>query len=128
MPPAAAAPVHTHTLPTNPYRLTARAVLLDMEPKVVAAAQRAGGGAWHYSKAASLTRQPGSGNNWAQGALRHAPAVSQQVLGMLRRQAERCDSLSGFLVLQVRQARTAAAADQDRAMLLQLPIGPPSCT
>ena len=57
MPPAAAAPVHTHTLPTNPYRLTARAVLLDMEPKVVAAAQRAGGGAWHYSKAASLTRQ-----------------------------------------------------------------------
>ena len=81
-----------------------------MEPKVVAAAQRAGGGAWHYSKAAALTRQPGSGNNWAQGALRHAPAVSQQVLGMLRRQAERCDSLSGFLVMQVGAEAPAAAA------------------
>jgi hypothetical protein len=75
-------------------------VLLDMEPKVVAAAHEAGVGAWHYSKAASLTRQPGSGNNWAQGAMRHAPAVSQQVLSMLRRQAERCDTLSGFLIMQ----------------------------
>ena len=82
-------------------RVTARAVLLDLEPKVVDAVQRQGGGRWHYSKAALLTRQSGAGNNWVAGA-NHAPALRQQVLGMLRRQVERCDSLSGFLIMQVR--------------------------
>lgn len=73
-----------------------------MEPKVVAACQAAAGrsGGWQYSRAVALARQPGSGNNWACGALRHGPAAAQQVLGMVRRQVERCDALSGFLVMQ----------------------------
>lgn len=62
----------------------------------------ASSGSWQYSRVASLARQPGSGNNWAAGALGHAPAVRQPVLGMLRRQAERCDRLGGFLVMQAR--------------------------
>ena len=82
-----------------------RALLIDLEPKAVAAAQQAaiGSGTWQYSRVAALARQPGAGNNWAAGALGHAPAVRQPVLGMVRRQAERCDRLGGFLVMQVQE-------------------------
>ncbi len=95
--------LHISTHFTHPARRpTARSLLIDMEPKAVASAQQgaASSGTWQYSRVAALARQPGSGNNWAAGALGHAPAVRQPVLGMLRRQAERCDRLEGFLVMQ----------------------------
>ncbi|GAB4822808.1 hypothetical protein N2152v2_009854 [Parachlorella kessleri] len=69
-------------------RLTARSVVLDMEPKVVQRVALAGKGRWHYSKLGQLTRQSGSGNNWAMGYCFHGPQV------------ERCDSFGGFLLLQ----------------------------
>ncbi|KAL4431118.1 hypothetical protein ABPG75_006374 [Micractinium tetrahymenae] len=84
-------------------RPAARAVLLDMEPQVVAAACAAAqrSGAWQYARGAACGAQAGGcANNWAAGALRHAPVVRAQALGALRRQAERCDRLSGFLVMQ----------------------------
>ena len=98
-----------HTCACRP---TARALLVDMEPKAVAAAQQAaaGSGTWQYSRVAALARQPGSGNNWAAGALGHAPAVQQPVLGMLRRQAERCDHLGGFMVMQASRSGCSSAA------------------
>lgn len=80
-------------------------MLVDLEPKAVNAAQHSAlagsGGAWQFSRVAALTRAPGAANNWAAGALVHAPTVRDGVLGMLRRQAERCDRLAGVLVMQV---------------------------
>lgn len=90
-----------------------------MEPKAVGAAQQAAAssGTWQYSRVAALARQPGSGNNWAAGALGHAPAVQQPVLGMLRRQAERCDRLGGFMVMQASRSGCAAAAWRHASVL-----------
>ncbi|PRW58318.1 tubulin delta chain-like [Chlorella sorokiniana] len=112
----------------GPPKPTARALLVDMEPKAVAAVQQAATsiGTWQYSRVAALARQPGSGNNWAAGALGHAPAVRQQVLGMVRRQAERCDSLGGFLVMQSLAGGTGSGLGSALVTALRDEYGP-SC-
>jgi Tubulin/FtsZ family, GTPase domain len=51
-------------------RYQPRAVLIDMEPKVIATALQTGGrssGWWSYSPSCSYVQQSGSGNNWALG-------------------------------------------------------------
>mmetsp|Transcript_12704 Transcript_12704/g.24651 ORF Transcript_12704/g.24651 Transcript_12704/m.24651 type:complete len:480 (-) Transcript_12704:1010-2449(-) len=82
-----------------PDRRVARALLVDMEPRVVdtCLSRR---GLWRYDAHRRLTFEGGSGNNWAQGFVRHGPLVAARATEMLRREAEACDSLSGFLLLQ----------------------------
>ncbi|CAE8581226.1 unnamed protein product, partial [Polarella glacialis] len=86
---------------------TARAVLVDTEPRVV---QRCLQGAeddggerpvrgWSYHGAGSVYCQGGAANNWACGFNVHGPAVAEQVLATLRREVERCDRLGGLLAL-----------------------------
>jgi hypothetical protein len=58
-----------------------------MEPKVIQTAMLGGKGKWHYSKLGQLTRQSGSGNNWAMGYQFHGPQVRDQAMNMVRRQA-----------------------------------------
>lgn len=52
-----------------PPELVARAVLVDMEPKVVkqsiSKAKRSG--RWRYGEASHFCQNQGSGNNWANG-------------------------------------------------------------
>ena len=81
--------------------LQARAVLIDMENKVVqhSLAEARRGGEWFYDDSCVYSKQRGSGNNWADGYLNHAPSSKDAMLGHVRRQVERCDFLDGFLVM-----------------------------
>ncbi|GBG28338.1 Tubulin beta chain [Hondaea fermentalgiana] len=85
--------------PRLPDRRVARAVLVDMEPRVVdsCVARR---GLWRYAPGRRLTFEGGSGNNWAQGFVQNGPLVASRCVEMLRREAEAADSLSGFLLMQ----------------------------
>ncbi|XP_064401726.1 tubulin delta chain-like [Halichondria panicea] len=78
-----------------------RAVLVDMESKVIqqtiSSARRSK--TWLYDERCVYTQKRGSGNNWANGYLCHGPSACDDILEMVQRQTERCDSLAGFLVL-----------------------------
>eukprot|EP00937_MAST-01D_sp_MAST-1D-sp2_P004194 g4194.t1 len=83
----------------------ARAVLVDMEPKVVAACtQRARHqGRWCYPTGAQHAMQSGAGNNWALGY--HARDAAGAPLGdtareLVRREAEACDALLAVHIVQ----------------------------
>ena len=49
--------------------LTSRAVLIDMEPKVINHSMRkaAKSGRWRYGEKSHFSQKQGSGNNWANG-------------------------------------------------------------
>ncbi len=81
--------------------LTARAVLVDMESKVVhrSLASAKKGGAWSFDERCVHTEKKGSGNNWANGYISHASSSRSVASDMVRRQVERCDHLDGFLIL-----------------------------
>lgn len=83
-------------------RAVARAVLVDMEPKVISnsLSQAEASNLWIYDATQSFCKQSGSGNNWAFGYLHHGPSIRDRVLSLVRREAERCDRLSTFLLLQ----------------------------
>ncbi|CAG9463227.1 unnamed protein product [Pedinophyceae sp. YPF-701] len=104
----------------------ARAVLVDMEPKVVQACvahPRAslsgspngpgslGGGPawWRYDSACGLCGEGGSGNNWAMGYARHGPAACEAACdGPIRRELEAMDHVGGVLLLQSMAGGTGA--------------------
>ncbi len=81
--------------------LQARAVLIDMECKVVqhSLAEARRKGAWQFDEKCVYAKKRGSGNNWANGYLNHAPSSKDAVMDHVRRQVERCDYLDGFLVI-----------------------------
>lgn len=81
--------------------LQARAVLVDMESKVVqhSLVEAKKEGNWAYDHKCVYAEKRGSGNNWADGYLNHAPRAMSAILDMVRRQTERCDYLDGFLLL-----------------------------
>ena len=59
--------VHLSCLPASD--LVARAVLIDMEPKVInqSISRAAKSGRWRYGEASHFSQKQGSGNNWANG-------------------------------------------------------------
>uniref|UniRef100_A0A7S3QX23 Tubulin delta chain n=1 Tax=Dunaliella tertiolecta TaxID=3047 RepID=A0A7S3QX23_DUNTE len=90
---------------------TARAVLIDMEPKVVNAvkhAARVTGKWWSYPPKSSLCMDSGAGNNWANGYHGYGPSVREPALDLIRREVEACDVLEGFLLLQSMAGGTGA--------------------
>ena len=90
-----------HSSDTRSRVLSPRAVLVDMESKVVqqtlAAAKHSK--VWEYDGKCVYTQKRGSGNNWANGYFQHGPAACGDILDIVQRQVERCDTLAGFLVL-----------------------------
>ncbi|KAG6951011.1 hypothetical protein JG688_00013904 [Phytophthora aleatoria] len=87
------------------YTRRARAVLIDMEPKVIQqcykpSKSRKAALAWEYEPKNSFTRQSGSGNNWASGYRTQGTQAESELLDLLQSEAERCDLLKGFLTLQ----------------------------
>eukprot|EP00742_Colponemidia_sp_Colp-10_P008839 GILJ01009599.1.p1 GENE.GILJ01009599.1~~GILJ01009599.1.p1 ORF type:complete len:434 (+),score=41.07 GILJ01009599.1:58-1359(+) len=80
----------------------ARAVLVDMEPKVVRNCLQgaARSGTWKYDNNSSFCKQSGSANNWAHGFNTHGPACRESILECVRRQVEACDMFVGFQMMQ----------------------------
>ncbi|XP_077168596.1 tubulin delta chain [Paroedura picta] len=79
----------------------ARAVLVDMEPKVIgqtlSVALRSG--SWKYDHQSHFCQKQGSGNNWANGYCIHGPKHKEAIMNLIQKEAEKCDRLSGFLIL-----------------------------
>ncbi|XP_015281765.1 PREDICTED: tubulin delta chain [Gekko japonicus] len=79
----------------------ARAVLVDMEPKVIgqtlSVALRSG--SWKYDHQSHFCQKQGSGNNWANGYCIHGPKHKEAIMNLVQKEAEKCDRLSGFLTL-----------------------------
>lgn len=79
----------------------AKSVMIDMEQKVVnqVLQSAAKDSSWHYPKGSQLCRKLGSGNNWAYGFQVHGPKCENEILNILHSEVEKCDRLSGFVVL-----------------------------
>ncbi|KAM7399537.1 hypothetical protein PAMP_018803 [Pampus punctatissimus] len=79
----------------------ARAVLIDMEPKVInqSLTKAAKSGRWRYGDSSYFSQKQGSGNNWANGYCVHGPRHRQAVEELVRREVERCDRLAGFMAI-----------------------------
>uniref|UniRef100_A0A7S0YA75 Tubulin delta chain n=1 Tax=Polytomella parva TaxID=51329 RepID=A0A7S0YA75_9CHLO len=100
--------------------LLARALLVDMEPKVVDAAYSSTSLPscspepshpawwWSYARANRLCQQGGSGNNWSLGFHGFGPSMETPLLDLVRKEVEHCDSLSGFLLIQSAAGGTGA--------------------
>eukprot|EP00892_Ulva_mutabilis_P006400 jgi/Ulvmu1/4131/UM019_0110.1 len=87
-----------------------RCLLVDMEPKVVHACINGNRSqkSWAYDPANVVIQQSGSGNNWALGYNRHGSRCAEAVVECARHEVERCDHLSGFLMLQSLAGGTGA--------------------
>ncbi|XP_045929359.1 tubulin delta chain [Micropterus dolomieu] len=81
--------------------LVARAVLVDMEPKVInrSICRAAKSGMWRYGETSHFSQKQGSGNNWANGFCVHGPRHRDVVEELVRREAERCDRLAGLMAM-----------------------------
>jgi tubulin epsilon len=79
-------------------KVTARAVLIDMEEKVV---ERFKHGIMRhlFDKRYKLVNSPGSGNNWAVGHYAHFNYFKETLIDMFQRIVEQCDSLAGFFMM-----------------------------
>ncbi|XP_042197921.1 tubulin delta chain isoform X1 [Callorhinchus milii] len=78
---------------------TARAVLVDMESKVIGRtlSSAAKTGRWKYGDKNYFCQKKGSGNNWANGFYIHGPKCEDAVMNLVRQEVEKCDRLSGFI-------------------------------
>ncbi|XP_025927202.1 tubulin delta chain isoform X4 [Apteryx rowi] len=79
----------------------ARAVLVDMEPKVISQALSiaARSGYWKYDDRSHFCQKQGSGNNWANGYSVHGPKHKDIIMNLVQKEAEKCDRLSGFFTI-----------------------------
>ncbi|XP_036196086.1 tubulin delta chain isoform X2 [Myotis myotis] len=79
----------------------ARAVLVDMEPKVInqTLSKAAQSGRWKYGQHSCFCQKQGSGNNWAYGYSVHGPRHEESIMNLIQKEVEKCDSLSGFFII-----------------------------
>ncbi|NWR42538.1 TBD protein, partial [Regulus satrapa] len=79
----------------------ARAVLVDMEPKVISQtlSTAASSGHWKYSSHSHFCQKQGSGNNWANGYSVHGPRHKEAIMDLVRKEAEKCERLGGFFTI-----------------------------
>ncbi|XP_074094470.1 tubulin epsilon chain [Cotesia typhae] len=81
----------------NSAKVKARAVLIDMEDSVVSRFKQ-GPLRNLFDQTCTVTNYPGSGNNWAVGYYTHGRNYHDKLEETIRKTAERCDSLHGFLL------------------------------
>ena len=81
-----------------------------MEPKVVQSSLRRARktGRWRYDGDRTLAFQSGSGNNWARGYHTYGDAVRHDVLDLVAKEAEACDHMGGFVLMQSMAGGTGA--------------------
>ncbi|XP_075575958.1 tubulin delta chain isoform X3 [Pelecanus crispus] len=79
----------------------ARAVLVDMEPKVISQTLSiaARSGYWKYDDRSHFCQKQGSGNNWANGYSVHGPRHKEIIMNLVQKEAEKCDRLGGFFTI-----------------------------
>ncbi|XP_045442346.1 tubulin delta chain isoform X2 [Pipistrellus kuhlii] len=79
----------------------ARAVLVDMEPKVInqTLSKASQSGRWKYGQRSCFCQKQGSGNNWAYGYSVHGPRHAESIMNLIQKEVEKCDSLSGFFIV-----------------------------
>ncbi|KAM6945952.1 tubulin delta chain [Aplochiton taeniatus] len=79
----------------------ARAVLIDMEPKVITQSvfKAAQSERWKYGDHSHFSQKQGSGNNWANGYCVHGPRHQEIVEELVRGEVERCDRLAGIVAM-----------------------------
>uniref|UniRef100_A0ABI7Z1V0 Tubulin delta chain n=1 Tax=Felis catus TaxID=9685 RepID=A0ABI7Z1V0_FELCA len=79
----------------------ARAVLVDMEPKVInqTLSKAAQSGRWKYGQHSCFCQKQGSGNNWAYGYSVHGPRHEESIMNLIQKEVEKCDCLSGFFII-----------------------------
>lgn len=82
-------------------KLSARSVLIDMEPKVIESSfiEAKREGQWSYDLSSVYKGHKGSGNNWAHGFCQHGPKGHDGILNALQHEVEKCDNLESFLIL-----------------------------
>ncbi|XP_033760821.1 tubulin beta-1 chain-like [Pecten maximus] len=76
-------------------RYTPRSVLVDLEPGTMDAI-RSGSHGQMFLPDNFVFGQNGSGNNWAKGFYTEGAELVEQVMDVVRREAEGCDRLQGF--------------------------------
>ncbi|XP_065816435.1 tubulin delta chain isoform X1 [Labrus bergylta] len=81
--------------------LVARAILVDMEPKVInqCICRASRSGMWRYGDTSYFSQKQGSGNNWANGFCVLGPRHRDEVEELVRREVERCDRLAGLMAI-----------------------------
>ena len=79
----------------------ARAVLIDMETKVVhgALTDRKRDRGWLYDPSSTHQGRRGSGNNWANGYCKQGPIACDSIMDLVRKEVDKCSHLNSFLVL-----------------------------
>ena len=85
------------SVPHDVYRRYARAVLVDMEPKVINRAVVSAANSptdWCFAPNSSLSQQSGSGNNWVRGYNGYGPKFASAVCELVRREVKHDTSLS----------------------------------
>lgn len=99
----------------------ARAVLIDMEPKVVQSSLKKAkkSGRWRFDSTKTLAFQSGSGNNWARGYHTYGAQVRETALELIRKETEQCDFFGGFLLLQSMAGGTGAGLGAYVAQVLR---------
>ena len=79
-------------------RYVPRAILMDLEPRVVNATMSSNYGKLFNSENIFLSKEGGgAGNNWAQGYLQGSK-LSEDIMDIIDREASDCDSLEGFVL------------------------------
>ncbi|KAF4447947.1 tubulin beta chain [Fusarium albosuccineum] len=82
---------------TSSNKYVPRAVLVDLEPGVIDAV-RAGPFGQLFRPDNFVFGQSSAGNNWAKGHYTEGAELVDQVLDVVRREAEGCDALQGFQI------------------------------
>jgi tubulin beta len=80
-------------------RYVPRSVLVDLEPGTLDSV-RSGPSGSLFRPDNYVYAQSGAGNNWAKGYYTEGSELIEQVLDIVRREAENCDSLQGFQLVQ----------------------------
>ncbi|MGH0159944.1 UNVERIFIED_CONTAM: hypothetical protein FKN15_046223 [Acipenser sinensis] len=101
---------------------SARAVLVDMEPKVIShtISTAAKSGRWKYGDQSSFCQKQGSGNNWANGFCVHGPRHEEDIMDLVRREVEKCDRLGGFFNMMSMNIKQISFKDVNKVIAHQL--------
>jgi tubulin delta len=107
------APFWKHAAGENNKRV-ANSVLIDMEPKVIQDSLDKGrrSDTWGFSEA-FYCKQSGSANNWAFGYNTHGPREIDNIMDLVRREAEETDYLQGFLSMMSLAGGTGSGLGKD---------------